>query len=648
MNALVTDFTTHPLVPGGILAAIIGDPQSRKDNALDYAALIGFNKQNTLEIVGHFQTLTMLEPEQGNQVIAVDTQYIDAYKLLLKNIAEVAAVTGCDLEAATNLARALFGAKLLSEYLEILTPPHLSYEKTADGTDDLLDILFDGFRVIVGGVWAEFFPADKFDLITDASAQFWMACLHVEKPVQMTSTFIGYYRRQFKDRLAMLNRDYRPQKESYHVKDALTEYIDNAREKVLKMHGVVDPFLKRGLDQAFQDVLRVLGKLELPGIVAAYYESLVREICGAFSKLDGTVTSRENRFVQYLLKQIGAISEEYQRKLYGDSPIVVRELLDQVLRELDDLIGIENVKQKVKETANFAKIQQLRIGRGLKPIPTSYHSVYTGNPGTGKTTVARLMGRIYKSLGVLKKGHVVECDRSSLVAEYVGQTAPKTNAIVNSALDGILFIDEAYSLNKDGEDFGSEAIETLLKRMEDERNRLIVIVAGYPEKMEAFINSNPGLHSRFTRFVEFPDYSSNELCRIFNAMCTRNGLTLSPQLKEKVIHHFSVLSSARSEHFGNARLVRNCFESVINAQASRLAIVEQIDNEKLTVLEAQDLISPAEKQWLEHQRSGRGYFVLCPTCDKSYNWAGDLDIIEGKCVQCDTTYSCEFGEVAVA
>ncbi len=650
MHALVKDFTTHPLLPGGILAAVIGDPQMRKDNPLDYAALITFNKQNTLEIVGHFQNLTFLDSGQSAQIITIDTQYLEAYKLLLQNLKEVADVSGCNLEATTQLARALFSVKLFSEYLEIVTPPQLSYEKTAHGTTDLLDTLFDATRKIVGGAWAELFPPDKFDLITDASTQFWMACLHVDKPMQMTNTFVGYFRRQFRDRLAILNRDYRPEKKGIsggglHVKDALTEYIDNAREKVLKMHGVVEPFVKQGLDHAFQEIIRVLGKLELPPIVASYYESVVQEVCAAFSNLDGTVTSRENRFVQYLLKQVGGLSEEYQRSMYTSTIAVTREQLDQVLKELDELIGIERVKHKVRETASFAKIQQLRVGRGLKPIPTSYHSVYTGNPGTGKTTVARLMGRIYKSLGVLRKGHVVECDRSLLVAEYVGQTAVKTNALINSALDGILFIDEAYSLCKDGEDFGDEAIETLLKRMEDDRTRLIVIVAGYPEKMEQFISSNPGLHSRFTRFIEFPDYSETELCRIFSAMCRRNGLLLAPALKEKLIHHFHFYSIDRSEHFGNARLVRNCFEAVINAQASRLAMIEDVQNQNLMMLEAQDLVSPAEKDWLEYQRSRRGYVVRCPHCGKTYSWSADLEIVDADCVQCQKVYSCEFGEI---
>ena len=341
-------------------------------------------------------------------------------------------------------------------------------------------------------------------------------------------------------------------------------------------------------------------------------------------------------------KQIAAISEEQRAGAAGSAPVTQAEKLEEVLRELDELIGLATVKEKVRQTASFARVQQMRVAQGLKAIPTSYHSVYTGNPGTGKTTVARLMGRIYKSLGILKKGHVVECDRAALVAEYIGQTAPRTNAVIDSALDGILFIDEAYSLVKDYEDFGQEAIETLLRRMEDNRDRLIVIVAGYPVEMGRFIASNPGLHSRFARFLEFPDYTAGELCRIFSLMCRKNGLTLTPALKEKVLHHFHFLHAERGENFGNARLVRNCFEAVINAQATRLAAGE-IDVRDLSRLEASDLDTPSDGARTAFQQSGRGYTVRCGHCGQDYSWSPGLDLREAQCTQCGKAYDCEFG-----
>ncbi|HEX5398818.1 MAG TPA: AAA family ATPase, partial [Verrucomicrobiae bacterium] len=213
-----------------------------------------------------------------------------------------------------------------------------------------------------------------------------------------------------------------------------------------------------------------------------------------------------------------------------------------------------------------------------------------GNPGTGKTTVARLMGRIYKSLGLLRRGHVVECDRGRLVAEYVGQTAVRTHAVIDSALDGILFIDEAYALaGRGAEDFGNEAIETLLKRMEDERGRLIVIVAGYTELMKQFVASNPGLESRFTNYLSFPDYSPDELAEIFHRMASQSGLVCAPQTEKKVLTICKNLHDARNEQFGNAREVRNLFESAVRNQSTRLVNSGKSDRDALTTLLPEDL-----------------------------------------------------------
>ena len=642
MKNLVQDFSTHPFLPGSVLASIIGDPPSRKLVPLDRAALLRFNKLNTVEIVGHFQDSEALDAQQAAKILDCDAQFIRVFKLLEPNLAETAEVAGADLEAVKQLARALFGARLMAEYLEILTPPQLSYEKTAQGTTDLLERLYDYFRRIVGGAWSEFFPRSQFDLLADATAQFWLACLYGSRTSDMANEFVGIYRRAHRDRLQSLNQNHRPDRR-LQIKDAITDYVDSAKEKFSKLHDAVEKEAAAGLDQAFQEIARIITKLELPPLVLLYYQFLTEEICYAFSKMDSTVTSKENRFNQYLLRQIAAIVDEHCRTAGAGS--FTGETLDHVFKELDELVGIVTVKEKVRQTANLAKIQQLRVTQGLKTIPTSYHSVYTGNPGTGKTTVARLMGRIFKSLGFLKKGHVIECDRSTLVAEYIGQTAPKTNAVIDSALDGILFIDEAYSLNKGEKDFGPEAIETLLKRMEDNRDRLIVIVAGYPELMEKFINSNPGLHSRFTRFIPFPDYAPLELCQIFGSMCRKNGLSLVPELKERLIHHFHFLHGERSENFGNARLVRNTFEAVITTQASRLAGWPQIDAKSLATLESADLISPSDAARNAYLQTEKIYVIPCPHCGKVYRWKADLDIYFADCAQCGKTYDAEFGQV---
>jgi len=230
-------------------------------------------------------------------------------------------------------------------------------------------------------------------------------------------------------------------------------------------------------------------------------------------------------------------------------------------------------------------MQVLRRQQGLPTVKASLHSVFFGNPGTGKTTVARLMGRIYKSLGLLRRGHVIECDRGRLVAEYVGQTAVRTHAAIASALDGILFIDEAYALaGRGAEDFGNEAIETLLKRMEDDRDRLIVVVAGYTKPMEQFIASNPGLESRFTNYLKFPDYQPAELAEIFHRMAAQSGLVSPPEAAAKIMALCERLYAARNEQFGNAREMRNLFESAVRNQSTRLVAGGQCDREALTTL----------------------------------------------------------------
>jgi AAA+ superfamily predicted ATPase len=260
------------------------------------------------------------------------------------------------------------------------------------------------------------------------------------------------------------------------------------------------------------------------------------------------------------------------------------------IEELHSLIGLSEVKDEVSALANFVKIQREREKKGMKAVGLSYHCVFTGNPGTGKTTVARILAEIYRDLGILKKGHLVETDRSGLVAEYVGQTAVKTNKIIDSALDGVLFIDEAYSLVQGGgNDYGQEAISTLLKRMEDDRDRLIVVLAGYSDDMKRFIDSNPGLQSRFNRYIHFSDYSADELKQIFMLNVDKNqylldeeGQTLLDQILTFAIEH-------KDKNFGNGRYVRNLFEKTIQNQAMRLSCQPNITAEELSKLKAEDL-----------------------------------------------------------
>ena len=259
-------------------------------------------------------------------------------------------------------------------------------------------------------------------------------------------------------------------------------------------------------------------------------------------------------------------------------------------KELDSLIGLDSVKKEVETLSNFIKIQQTRSAKGLKTSAVSYHCVFTGNPGTGKTTVARILAKIYKKLGVVSKGHLVETDRAGLVAEYVGQTAVKTNKIIDSALDGVLFIDEAYSLISGSEsDYGKEAIATLLKRMEDNRDRLIVILAGYTKNMKEFIDSNPGLQSRFNRYIEFPDYSADELLQIFEVSMKKYEYHFGEGAKEHLQQYFENEVANKDANFGNGRLVRNVFEKTLERQANRLAREVNLTTDKLSQIEIEDL-----------------------------------------------------------
>ena len=275
-----------------------------------------------------------------------------------------------------------------------------------------------------------------------------------------------------------------------------------------------------------------------------------------------------------------------------DSVVISEPLEGDPYKELDELIGLEDVKEEVRSLANFVKVQKMRQEKGLKTPKMSYHLVFTGSPGTGKTTVARIVARIYKDLGILKRGHTVETDRSGLVAEYMGQTAIKTNALVDSALNGVLFIDEAYALVPDasysGGDYGQEAISTLLKRMEDDRDRLVVIIAGYPKEMQRFIDSNPGLKSRFNRYINFPDYTAEELYRIYLMYAKKNEYTLNQEAGVYLRERLEDVVEHKTRNFGNARYVRNIFEKSIQRQANRISRMKSPKDNDLTEIKKED------------------------------------------------------------
>lgn len=342
------------------------------------------------------------------------------------------------------------------------------------------------------------------------------------------------------------------------------------------------------------------------------YCVLFYRFASTMAKIDGNVSGTESEWLGKLMhnaqsagsqndvasERTAEVSEENSRKGIPASEKQERvRVMDQnqepgtAEKELAGLVGLQTVKTEVSKLSNYLKMQQLRKQKGMMSVPVTYHCVFTGNPGTGKTTVARILAGIYRDLGVLRKGHLVETDRSGLVAEYVGQTAVKTNKLIDSALDGVLFIDEAYTLVQggNGDSYGPEAVATLLKRMEDDRNRLVVILAGYSGPMKTFIESNPGLRSRFNRYIHFEDYSAEELLDIFKIIASKYDYLLDSAAELKLSKLFDQAVAGKDEHFGNGRFVRNIFEKVMENQASRLASSIDITEDKLRTILSEDI-----------------------------------------------------------
>ena len=357
------------------------------------------------------------------------------------------------------------------------------------------------------------------------------------------------------------------------------------------------------------------------------YMRLMYDYSAALANIDGKLTVAEIQWLQFMEKYIGGSlfanaarnikfsPHEVKYKEEGDSCAEMDEVGDafgaaltakisglgdcaklsaeqcgeEAEKQLNALVGLASVKQEVITFRNFLKIQNERRKKGLSVPPTSYHLVFSGNPGTGKTTIARIMAQILKSLGVISSGHLVEASRSDLVAGYMGQTAIKTNKVIDSALNGVLFIDEAYTLSRSSEnDFGQEAIDTLLKRMEDDRDRLVVIIAGYTDEIKNFVGSNPGLASRFNRYINFPDYSESELEEIFKMLVDKYDYVLNDSARVALQQTIAKAVREKDSHFGNGRYVRNLFEKTIERQANRLARVEHLGAVNISEIDGRD------------------------------------------------------------
>lgn len=315
---------------------------------------------------------------------------------------------------------------------------------------------------------------------------------------------------------------------------------------------------------------------------------VVRNTLEKLIKAQSDRLAEEKNVTVDMLKTITA--EDIERSLPIKDISVTSDKLDSIMQELDDFVGLGNIKEHIKSLVNLIRTNQKREEMGLPVKQLSYHAIFCGSPGTGKTSIARILGRIYQNLGILKKGHVIEVDRSGLVAGYVGQTEEKTSKVLDQAMDGILFIDEAYSLVGGNNDFGRVAIDTILKRMDDCRDRLIVIAAGYTDKMKTFINSNPGLKDRFSWVFEFKDYNGEELYEIFLTFAKKQQYIITDEAAEQLKEHFKSVVELKLEHFGNGRYVRNLFEKVVMQQSNRIGQnLDNVNKEELSAISAEDV-----------------------------------------------------------
>ncbi len=318
------------------------------------------------------------------------------------------------------------------------------------------------------------------------------------------------------------------------------------------------------------------------GVARGYYDHAV-EIAFAIAAIDLHTSEAELAAIERFRGMLLVAIERTDTTSPRPAPA-----LDELLAELDDLVGLAGVKHEVKLVTNLIRVQKIRLERGLPVIEQSRHLIFTGNPGTGKTTVARLLAQIYRTLGVVARGHLVETDRAGLVAGYVGQTATLVTARFDEADEGVLLIDEAYALVRGGErDFGREAIDTIVKLIEDRRDRIVVVMAGYPDEMRELTAANPGLRSRFPKVIDFPDYSTDELIAIFDGLGERGGYHLDGAGRAKVRAWFD--ATPRDKGFGNGRTARNLFEEAVAAQATRLVSVASPSDAQLTTLVAEDI-----------------------------------------------------------
>jgi stage V sporulation protein K len=561
------------LLPGSILTTLFRKPASDRTVAFKREELNDLDGMTTEYLVNYYQSQNLFTPDDAARLRTTLDAHARQFNQLLRNSDWRTQVFGYSLAKEQAILRSLLQLRLLVECTQILTPPLMTVKRIGNEEFDLIDNLHGFIRLLTLALWRRL-ATEKSDLLAYGALSLCVAGLAARPD----------------DGLALLESGYAAANGNA---DAFVKWFEKGGQKAMnRVEGMLQPADKLGLDEIFELLTRHTLDLGLQPVTIEFARQALQTLLTSLADMDGQTSDACRRRSAVLSAQFTEVSRRYTVEFTARAadPGVSEEDLAAIFKELDELVGLEPVKSEVHRATNFARMQVLRRQEGLPAVKASLHSVFFGNPGTGKTTVARLMGRIYKSLGLLRRGHVIECDRGRLVAEYVGQTAVRTHAAIDSALDGILFIDEAYALaGRGAEDFGNEAIETLLKRMEDDRDRLIVIVAGYTGPMEEFIGSNPGLESRFTNYLKFPDYEPLDLAEIFHRMAAQSGLVCAPVTEEKVLTLCTNLYAGRNDQFGNAREMRNMFEAAVRNQSTRLVASGQCDREALTTLRPEDV-----------------------------------------------------------
>lgn len=570
-----------PYFPPAVLASLFRDPETLDIFDYDAAGLSAFNCLSHGDVVDHFLINGSIDSGQAQELQLLFSDLDSRFETVESRSSFRAKIWGMNED---SMLRCLyFGLALaaLVRAVGICTPNALAFYSDEDGNEtDLVDAYANSVHNLIEACWSKFCFSPDADSFLNCGSWMLTYALQVE-------SFDDF------ENIIEVGDLY-----MYHEEllDSHRESVVSTRsELVLSRYDVANERFSQLIRRMLALPFTVMEKLGFGAAPFRFVNMHLYQIIRGLAGLDGVISREDDRHIQRLEQISGECAQEaIENSLSSrNAADLSEESIESILSELDSLIGMRAVKSEVREIVHLMQIQQHRRAEGLPDVSTSSHLVFAGNPGTGKTTVARLMGRICISLGVLSKGHVVECDRAKLVAEYVGQTATKTQEVIDSALDGILFIDEAYTLSRDSkEDFGAEAIEVILKRMEDDRERLIVIVAGYTVEIDQFVGSNPGLRSRFTHEIHFDDFTAEELIQIFEKYAADNHFSCSPELLEAVQEHYLDESVRNSRGFGNARNVRKLFEKTIRRQATRLSKSGEIDRENLTKLEGADFPFP--------------------------------------------------------